>query len=68
MGDVELIIGLLAGVVVLAAIAYRLGLPYPMLLLVGGAALALVRGTGSFALEPHLALVLCLPPFLFDAA
>jgi len=68
MGDFELIIGLLAIVVVLAACAYRLSLPYPMLLLVFGAAIALMPGMREVELDPHLALALFLPPVLFEAA
>lgn len=68
MGEFELIVGLLALVVVLAAVAQRLALPYPMLLLVMGTAIALMPGMPSVELEPHLALVLFLPPVLFEAA
>src|ERR687895_2283318 len=64
----ELIIGLLLGGALLAALARRAGLPYPALLALAGAALALVPGTPTLTLDPELALALFIAPVLLDAA
>jgi hypothetical protein len=44
MGDVELLIGLLAGIVAVVLLARRLRLPYPILLVLAGVAMSLVPG------------------------
>jgi monovalent cation/hydrogen antiporter len=59
---------ILAGVGALLVLAGRTRVPYPILLVVGGAALALVPGVPEVALEPDLVLVLFLPPLLYAAA
>ncbi|HEU5042436.1 MAG TPA: sodium:proton antiporter [Gemmatimonadales bacterium] len=64
----ELVIALLLGGAALAAFARRLGLPYPALLALAGAALALVPGTPTVMLDPELALALFVAPVLLDAA
>ena len=52
----------------LAAIARRIGAPYPALLALAGVGLALVPGTPVVNLDPELALVLFVAPVLLDAA
>src|SRR4051794_22682982 len=64
----ELIIGLLLAGAALAAFARRTGLPYPALLALAGAGLALVPGTPTVMLDPELALALFIAPVLLDAA
>src|SRR5438128_1273145 len=64
----ELILVLLAMVVALHWLAARLGLPPSAALLVGGGALAFLPGLPEISLDPELALVLFLPPLLFDGA
>jgi len=64
----EWVVALLLGALVLAALARRLGIPYPTLLALGGAALALVPGTPQLRLDPQLALALFVAPVLLDAA
>jgi len=64
----ELIIALLLGGAALAALARRAGLPYPALLALAGAGLALVPGTPTVTLDPELALALFIAPVLLDAA
>ena len=64
----ELVIALLLGGAALAALARRLGLPYPALLALAGAGLALVPGTPTVLLDPELALALFVAPVLLDAA
>lgn len=68
METFEWLIGLMAGAAVLSLIARRLGLPYPSLLAVGGAAVALFPNTPYWELDPHLALTLFVAPVLLDAA
>lgn len=65
---IELILGLLAAMAVLAILANRLRLPYPILFVLGGLALALVPGIPQITLAPELVLLLFLPPLLYFAA
>jgi monovalent cation/hydrogen antiporter len=64
----EIVIALLLVGAGLAALARRLGTPYPALVALAGAALALVPGTPAIALDPELALALFVAPVLLDAA
>ena len=48
--------------------AARLGVPYPALLALAGAALALVPGAPDIRLDPELALALFVAPALLDAS
>ncbi len=64
----ELVIALLLVGAVLAQWAVRLGVPYPALLALAGAGLALVPGTPQVMLDPQLALALFVAPALLDAA
>jgi CPA1 family monovalent cation:H+ antiporter len=68
MGIFELVIALLFVGAVLALWANRIGVPYPALLALVGALLALVPGTPQVALDPELALALFVAPTLLDAA
>jgi len=64
----ELVIALLLVGAVLALWADRLAVPYPALLALAGAALALLPGTPQVILDPQLALALFVAPVLLDAA
>jgi monovalent cation/hydrogen antiporter len=64
----ELVITLLLVGAVLSALARRLHAPYPALLALAGAALALLPNTPSVTLDPELALTLLVAPVLLDAA
>jgi Na+/H+ antiporter len=64
----EIVIALLLGGTGLAALARRIGTPYPALVALAGAALALVPGTPVLVLDPELALALFVAPVLLDAA
>jgi Na+/H+ antiporter len=64
----ELVIALLLLGAILALWANRLGVPYPALLSLAGAALALIPGTPQVMLDPQLALALFVAPVLLDAA
>ena len=52
----------------LAAAARRIGVPYPALLALAGAGLALAPGVPLVTLDPELALALFVAPVLLDAA
>ena len=64
----ELTLVLLFAAVVLAAIARRVGAPYPALLALAGAAIAFVPNAPVIELDPDLALTLFVAPVLLDAA
>ncbi|GAA1832850.1 Na+/H+ antiporter [Pseudonocardia ailaonensis] len=64
-----LIVGLMLGAVLLVGVGDRLRLPWPALMVVLGALVAVVPGLpDSFELEPELILPLFLPPLLFATA
>jgi monovalent cation/hydrogen antiporter len=54
----EIVVALLLGGAALAALARRFGAPYPALVALAGAALALVPGAPTLVLDPELALAL----------
>jgi monovalent cation/hydrogen antiporter len=62
------LICLFVAVAGLNAAANWLSIPYPILLVVGGLALALVPGIPEVEMDPDLVLVLFLPPLLYSAA
>jgi monovalent cation/hydrogen antiporter len=64
----EIVVALLLGGAALAAVARRVGAPYPALVALAGAALALVPGLPTLVLDPELALALFVAPVLVDAA
>jgi CPA1 family monovalent cation:H+ antiporter len=49
-------------------VARRIGAPYPALVALAGAALALIPGVPTLVLDPELALALFVAPVLLDAA
>jgi monovalent cation/hydrogen antiporter len=67
-GLLELMVALLLAVVLLATVARRIGVPYPILLVIGGLLLALVPQVPQVQLNPELVLLLFLPPLLYSAA
>jgi monovalent cation/hydrogen antiporter len=66
--QIELVLGLLVAVAVLATLARPLGVPYPILLVVGGLVLALIPAVPDIELPPELVFLLFLPPLLYSAA
>lgn len=64
----EVVIALLLSGAALAAVARRIGAPYPALVALAGAALAMVPGVPALVLDPELALALFVAPVLVDAA
>jgi Na+/H+ antiporter len=69
MGQAELLItGLLVAVAGLGALARRLSLPYPIVLVIGGALVGFVPGIPRVELDPEVVLVVFLPPLLYGSA
>jgi CPA1 family monovalent cation:H+ antiporter len=69
MGQAEILIaGLLVAVVVLNALALRLSVPYPIVLVIGGALLGFIPGMPAIKLNPNVVLVVFLPPLVYGAA
>jgi CPA1 family monovalent cation:H+ antiporter len=64
----EVTIALLLAGAVLTVLSRHIGAPYPALVALAGAALALVPGTPTLVLDPELALALFVAPVLLDAA
>jgi monovalent cation/hydrogen antiporter len=62
------IVGLVAVVVAVSALAGRFGLMTPIVLVIAGLAMSTVPGLPAFELEPDLVLVGVLPPLLYVAA
>src|SRR5689334_15875672 len=68
MHSAELVLGLLIAVAALVTVARRLGIAYPIFLLIGGLALGLVPGLPPVRVDPDLIFLLVLPPLLYIAA
>lgn len=69
MNHVEVLItGLLLAVAALGALACRLSVPYPIMLVIGGAAFGFIPGLPEVRLEPDLVLALFLPPLLYKSS
>ncbi|HEX8188494.1 MAG TPA: cation:proton antiporter [Pyrinomonadaceae bacterium] len=64
----QIVVAMLLGGAALAAVARRFGAPYPALVALAGAALALIPGVPKLVLDPELALALFVAPVLVDAA
>jgi CPA1 family monovalent cation:H+ antiporter len=65
---IETVILLLAAVALLTVVARRIGVPYPILMVLGGLGLGFVPELPRVELEPEIVLLLFLPPILFSAA
>src|SRR5262245_16251904 len=68
MEPVAVVVGLVVGVVVVSAVARRLGLPSPIVLVLAGVAVSFVPGLPEIHLEPELVLLVVLPPLLYATA
>ena len=69
MGHAEIVIaGLLVAVAGLSSLARRLSIPYPIVLVVGGALFGFVPGVPAVTLNPNVVLVVFLPPLAYGAA
>src|SRR5580765_3024256 len=67
-GVAEIFVGLLLAVAVLALVARKLAIPYPILFVIGGLLLGLIPRLPKVRLDPDLIFLLVLPPLLFPAA
>ncbi len=65
MHESLLLLSLLAVTIALGALAKRFELPYPIVFVIGGAALALVPGLPQIELNPELLFLVVLPPLLY---
>jgi monovalent cation/hydrogen antiporter len=65
---VELILICLVAVALLALVAGKIGIPYPILLTIAGGLLAFVPGLPKIRLDPKLVFDLFLPPLIYPAA
>jgi len=68
MSVLEIVIFLLLCAVALGWVSRRLGLPYPIALVLGGGALGFVPKLPQLQFDPQFLLVLVLPPILYQAA
>lgn len=68
MLSIHVIIALIMGCAPLAWIARRLGLPDPVALVLGGAALAFIPGLPQIGIAPEIVFTVLLPPILYQAA
>ncbi|WP_354702503.1 putative Na(+)/H(+) exchanger [Paraconexibacter sp. AEG42_29] len=62
------LLGVLVAVALFLLAAQRSGLPYPILLVVGGGLFGFMPGSPDASLDPDLVLVIFLPPLLYSAA
>jgi len=67
-GVVEIFVGLLLAVAVLALVARKLHIPYPILFVIGGLLIGWIPGLPKVRLNPELVFLFFLPPLLFPAA
>src|SRR5215210_5468025 len=68
MNQIESLIFLLGAAALLAQLARVLGVPYPILLVIGGLGLGFVPGLPVVQIDPDVIFILFLPPLLNAAA
>ena len=68
MSEIAVVFALILVVVALVSVARQVRIPYPILLVIGGAVLGFVPGLPHIELEPELVFLLFLPPLLQAAA
>ncbi len=69
VGEVEIVfLLLLLFVVVFGLLARRLGMPYPIIMVIGGLLLGFVPGIPNITLNPDLIFLVVLPPLLYAAS
>ncbi len=68
MHSAELVLALLIAVAALVTVARRLGIAYPIFLVIGGLGLGLIPGLPRIRVDPDLIFLLVLPPLLYIAA
>jgi Na+/H+ antiporter len=68
MENYTVVIFILAIMIGLSALADRIKLPYPVLLIVGGIAVGFIPTLPNVELNPQIVFLIFLPPLLYDAA
>ncbi|HUL51078.1 MAG TPA: cation:proton antiporter, partial [Candidatus Nitrosotalea sp.] len=68
IGVAEIFVGMLLAVAVLALLARKLTIPYPILFVIGGLSLGLIPELPKVRLDPDWVFLFVLPPLLFPAA
>jgi CPA1 family monovalent cation:H+ antiporter len=68
MNPVELIIGLILAAAVLATVARKIGIPYPVLLVLGGLVLGFLPGLPPVQIDPEVVFLIFIPPLVYIAA
>jgi len=68
MPGAELVLSLLIAVAGLVLIARRLGIAYPIFLVIGGLVLGVIPGTPRVEVDPDLIFLFVLPPLVYIAA
>ena len=68
VSEIETVVALLGIVALITVVARRIGVPYPILMVVAGLLLGFVPGLPRVELEPDIVLLIFLPPILFSAA
>src|SRR5215211_3681983 len=68
MVEAEILVAALVATAGLGALAMRLDIPYPIVLVLGGLAIAFIPGVPHPRVEPELIFLLFLPPLLYFAA
>lgn len=68
MENLEIVFFLLLSAVLLVGIAQKIRIPYPITLILGGAALSFIPGVENIYFNPNLVLMIFLPPILYYSA
>jgi monovalent cation/hydrogen antiporter len=68
MQVIETVLALMLAMVVLATVARKLGIAYPVLLVLGGLVLGLIPGLPAIHPEPDIIFLIFLPPLVYIAA
>ncbi len=68
MSEIEALLLLMSATTLIVAVARGIGIPYPILLVLGGLAIGFIPGIPSIHLDPDYIFILILPPILQSAA
>jgi len=68
MENYSIVLIILGLMIVLSAIATRIRIPYPILLVTAGIGVGFIPGVPTIILNPEIVFLIFLPPLLFDAA
>lgn len=68
MPELDTLIGLIAGAVILVRLADLVEIPYPIVLVLAGIAVSAIPGVHEIGLTPEIIFLIFLPPLLFSPA